>query len=308
MTDPTGEGYAALTQTESKEAQKKIATEMVLPPLDKVGANRAAAALNQVTPGQPDRADLGFLAQLEDNGLMPVGGELITPTAVRPGENPREAHDRGFLAAMTSAHAKEVPQAEKQANIQKIVDAAKAAGVAEDKIAAHLQRMGISVTKGSEVNVGPQNKVVSNQSPSAEFGKGITEAQANAYLSELEGQANAVYDGRLEEESYLKTINEALTAGVPENQIKALMDRHGLSPDVWIENAKHINDSEVDKAARELARIVKSYMSMRGSFSDNDVQQHIQTEVRRAQFAGVSNDVIQSVMAANGITTSSGTK
>ena len=100
--------------------------------------------------------NLGF----GDNDKTPiVGGEIISPTAVLPNDpknedgsqSGRAAEQRGYLAAISSAFKKEgVDSAEKQTNIQTIIDAAKKVGVPIDQIRTQLESLGIGVKSESK--------------------------------------------------------------------------------------------------------------------------------------------------------------
>lgn len=82
-----------------------------------------------------------------------VGGEIISPTAVRVDDprNPdgsvnfRASQERGYLSAITGAYGKkDLAEAERQRNVQDIVDAAIKFGIPREQIGAHLQSLGIN--------------------------------------------------------------------------------------------------------------------------------------------------------------------
>lgn len=133
-------------------------------PVDRIGPKGALEALNKTTPGIPDRPDLQNLAAAGESPKTPfeqrmevteghmetpfIGGESIEPTAVKVGESPQQAQERGWLTAMTRAkNAEGLSDIQKQGNLQEIVNAAKQAGVPPEAIQKHLEYLGISTAK-----------------------------------------------------------------------------------------------------------------------------------------------------------------
>jgi len=110
----------------------------------------ALSAMETVTPGVSDRADLEQLAKLDFGSDIKepptIGGEIISPTAIRVGEaSAQPAEARGLLSAITRAYGKqEIPVADRQKNVQEIVDAALKAGMPKETIGAHLKSLGIN--------------------------------------------------------------------------------------------------------------------------------------------------------------------
>lgn len=138
---------------------------------DKLGQQAALKALDEITPNIPDRPDLEQLAKAEPGAFdlgddfdktRIVGGEIISPTAVRVddqknadgGVSNKEAQERGWMSAIVNANAKEgLTLEEKSGNIQEIVDGAKEEGVSIEALRAQLEALGIGVVRASETTV-----------------------------------------------------------------------------------------------------------------------------------------------------------
>lgn len=130
----------------------------------------------QKTPWQQFAED----SEKDDKTKM-VGGEIISPTAVRvpqKGETyeqvKKEAEQGGWIAAITSAYGKEeLPDADRQKNVQDLVNAAKAAGVPKEALRTHLESIGVPVTdsKADEIPTASVSKTQEGNNQGSEKSK-----------------------------------------------------------------------------------------------------------------------------------------
>lgn len=99
------------------------------------------------SPGRQVENDFTQALRVEgQREIRTVGGEVVEPT-VNVGETLPEAQTRTFLEAIGRAAINpDSTLTERQANVQVLVDAAKAAGVSREDLAACLQSLGIEIT------------------------------------------------------------------------------------------------------------------------------------------------------------------
>jgi DNA-binding transcriptional MerR regulator len=181
------------------------------------------------TPTETGKTTLQqFLDTAAENEKTPiVGGEIISPTAIKVGETSSQpAQERGWLSAITNAHGKQdVPIADRQKNVQEIVDAAIAAGVPREKIGEHLKSLGITAV--------PREQAATQSAtgtPASESNKNaLSEERVRAYLSEITLQIPKVKEGSLTQVQLQAVINEAKAAGVPVDRIKSALEAQGVN-------------------------------------------------------------------------------
>lgn len=160
----------------------------------------------------------------EDSGEPQiVGGELITPTAIRAGEtSSTPARERGWLTAITRVYGREgVAGDERQVNVQAIIDGAVAAGVSKEVIKGHLLSLGVTV-------VNKENIVGKSEESRGDEPRGVplSESQIGAYLTEMTLQIPKVRQGWLGQPEFQAFIDEAKRAGVPKERIKAILEQN----------------------------------------------------------------------------------
>jgi hypothetical protein len=82
-----------------------------------------------------------------------VGGEVVSPTVVRKGEDSQEAYKRGWLAALTRAYGKRSTESDEtvKLNLAEIAKAAMQNGMTRQEIADHLVSLGISVETKTDI-------------------------------------------------------------------------------------------------------------------------------------------------------------
>ncbi len=112
---------------------------------DILGDNRKQTA-EPILTGQFEEAQPG-------SGPPIVGDEIISPTARRVGEtDDRAATERGWSSAIVRANArKDIPDTQRQQNLQEIVNAARAAGVPREQIGKQLQLLGINTIRQEDL-------------------------------------------------------------------------------------------------------------------------------------------------------------
>lgn len=183
-----------------------------------------------------------------------IGGEIISPTAVRDDDprnpdgsiNLKAAQNRGWLSAITSAYGKrDLPDAERQKNVQEIVNAALASGVSREQLGNHLKSLGVNTIPREQVSA--QTPATARQ----ENNKALGEDRINAYLTEISLQIPRVKEGSLTQAQLQSVITEAKAAGVPVDRIKSALEAQGVNV---VSAQKTTEQTTQEKTAPETAK------------------------------------------------------
>ena len=226
------------------------------------------------------------------NDTLIVGGEIISPTAVRvddsrnPGLN--ASQERGLLSAITSANGrKDLPDAQRQTNIQDIVNRAIADGVPRETIVEHLQSLGINTVPRTDV---AQSHAANGQPNGAETKAQFqaNEASVNESLVILDNLITAVLDSKSPPSALQKYVDDAIrNGGIPRDQIEAALRARGittqrtqevqassiseaqLQQDGLKERLKRANNSFGDENAAKILAVTRDWVRYGGSLYDH---------------------------------------
>lgn len=197
-----------------------------------------------------------FEEAMPGSGPPIVGDEIITPTAIRLDDpkNPdgtisnKAAEARGWLSAISSAYGKrELPDVERQRNVQEIVNAAVVAGVEREQIGKHLEVLGIKGVR--QKNLEP---TVAVDSPE--------ETLVKIRLEMIGAIADSVVKGIRNPQDLQRYVDVSKAQGIPYERIREALMAHGIkialrNPVTDVQEQAAI-DSEKDEDFEKLKLII----------------------------------------------------
>lgn len=256
----------------------------------------AAADVNQPevvkTPWEEFMADSGDKTKI-------VGGEIISPTAVRVSNQEKgetyeqvrkEAEIGGWLSAITSAYGKrELPDAERQKNVQDIVDAAMAVGVPREQIGAHLQTLGVATTRREAVQGQGEQAQVAQPTSTEVRADEATITKSLDYVNKLAGSVLAGRSGPSALQNY---VDYSIRNGVSRDQIEAVLRARGINVQrkrdasngdsehntksnevagggTVLEKVKNADNQFDDEAALQIIDVARDWVRYGGNFYDH---------------------------------------
>ena len=202
------------------------------------GLTQKDLGINKKSPLSPQESKTPFRQFLESEAKRdktPIfGGEIIRPGAVRV-DDPRNpdgsinitaSKNRGWLSAINSANGRQdIPDSEKQKNVQEIVNGALAAGVSRDQLGNHLQALGIRTVLRENV-VQPQ--AGGSPQKGAENQVQVDEASITRSMDYINKLADSVLGGRSEPGALQNYVDYAMRNGVPKDRVQALLRAKGI--------------------------------------------------------------------------------
>lgn len=211
-----------------------------------------------------------------------VGGEIVTPTAVRVddprnpdgGVNFRASQERGWLSAITSANGKrELPDAERGKNVQDIVDAAIAAGVPREQIGKHLQSLGINTVSREQARAAQTTAEVGADEP--------TITRSLDYVNKL---AESVLAGRSEPSALQNYVDYSIKNGVPRDRIEAALQARGIN----VQRKQEIGGTGSEQSVRSNEAASNESLLEKTKNADNQFDDEIASKI-----IGVTQDWVR---------------
>ncbi len=205
-----------------------------------------------------------------------VGGEIVTPTAVRVDDpknadgsvNFRASQERGWLSAISSASGKrELPEAERQKNIQEIVNAAMAAGVSREQVGKHLQSIGINAVRREDLL---QPQAANSEQKGTEAQPQTEEASLNRSLDYVNRLAESVLGGKTEPSALQNYVDYIVRNGVPRDRIEAILQARGINFHRRQEAQVRNQASQTQEAAVQSNGLKEQLKNADNSFNDEN--------------------------------------
>lgn len=146
-----------------------------------VGQNEQTINIIDNTSGTPrnvlnaiakvDQTLQQFIDDPNTQNDMFVGGELIAPKSIQPGESAIDTMKKPWLVAIQNVTKKDIPNGEKQQRLGEIVNGALKNGFTREEIISYLDSLGIESISTAQAKATSQNE--NNPSSSREKGKEI---------------------------------------------------------------------------------------------------------------------------------------